>query len=56
MLYLPPADRVAPARDAHDRRAPRSTEEVLAGKKALIVDDDVRNIFALQSVSRTAPG
>jgi len=26
------------------------TEEVLAGKKALIVDDDVRNIFALTSV------
>jgi CheY-like chemotaxis protein len=27
-----------------------STDQVLAGKKALIVDDDIRNIFALTSV------
>jgi CheY-like chemotaxis protein len=27
-----------------------STDKVLAGKKALIVDDDIRNIFALSSV------
>src|SRR5260370_18294711 len=27
-----------------------ATDQVLAGKKALIVDDDIRNIFALTSV------
>ena len=35
---------------ADDSRALRRDDDVLAGKKVLIVDDDIRNIFALTSV------
>ena len=34
---------------AHARRS-ASEQSVLAGKKVLIVDDDIRNIFAVTSV------
>ena len=40
-----------PAREAADARtASHRSDDALVGKKVLVVDDDVRNIFALSSV------
>ena len=48
----PPADVRASRRTQREshRAAPRDRTTVLAGKKVLIVDDDIRNIFAMTSV------
>src|SRR5207237_7222313 len=47
-LHLPLA-KMPPAKHAMLEEL-HQTEKVLAGKKVLIVDDDIRNIFALSSV------
>jgi PleD family two-component response regulator len=49
-LFLHRVEAKLPEREAAHARALHSSDEVLAGKKVLVVDDDVRNIFALTSV------
>jgi len=48
LLHLKLGDLPEPHRQSIARL--RQTDSVLAGKKALVVDDDIRNIFALTSV------
>ncbi len=48
LLHQPVADLAPEARECIE--ALYESEAVLAGKKALVVDDDIRNIFALTSV------
>src|SRR5207244_12838434 len=49
-VFLHRVDEKLPARARELLRGQREAGEVVTGKKVLIVDDDVRNIFALTSV------
>jgi HAMP domain-containing protein/signal transduction histidine kinase/DNA-binding response OmpR family regulator len=49
-LYLHRVESRMPADQRRVLERLRTTDEVFAGKKVLIVDDDVRNVFALTSV------
>ena len=49
-IFLHRIDDKMPAQSRKILEASREREESMAGKKVLVVDDDVRNIFALTSV------
>ena len=51
LLHVRPQQMPAEAREALDRRY--RGDAMLAGRKVLIVDDDIRNIFAMTSVLET---